>query len=95
MIKAILKEIYSHRDKNRAKASVWYFKTGKGQYGEGDKFLGLTVPMARKIASKYKNVSLKRNRCSDKNEIHEVRLISLFILMYKYKNGLQDEKRKS
>lgn len=94
MIKAILKEIYSHRDKNRAKASVWYFKTGKGQYGEGDKFLGLTVPMARKIASKYKNVSLKEIGVLIKNEIHEVRLISLFILMYKYKNGLQDEKEK-
>ena len=94
MIKAILKEIYSHRDKNRAKASVWYFKTGKGQYGEGDKFLGLTVPMARKIASKYKNVSLKEIGVLIKNEIHEVRLISLFILMYKYKNGLQDGKEK-
>ena len=50
--------------------------------------------MARKIASKYKNVSLKEIGVLIKNEIHEVRLISLFILMYKYKNGLQDGKEK-
>ena len=56
--------------------------------------MGLTVPMARKIASKYKNVSLKEIGVLIKNEIHEVRLISLIILMYKYKNGLQDGKEK-
>ncbi|MCX6751606.1 MAG: DNA alkylation repair protein [Candidatus Nomurabacteria bacterium] len=90
----ILKEIYSHRDKNRAKASVWYFKTGKGQYGEGDIFWGLTVPISRRIAIKYKDVSLKEIDALIKNKIHEVRLIALFILMYKYKNGSQDGKEK-
>ncbi len=94
MNEAILREINLHRDPLRAKLLAGYFKTGKGQYGSGDVFWGLTVPLSRSIASKYKNISLKEIGSLIKNKIHEVRLIALFILMYKYKNGSQDEKEK-
>jgi len=90
----ILEEINLHKDPLRAKLLARYFKTGKGQYGEGDIFLGLTVPIARSIASKYKNISMKDVNLLIKNKIHEVRLIALFILMYKYKNGSPEEKEK-
>ncbi len=94
MYKEILKEINLHKDPLRAKLLARYFKTKKGQYGYGDIFLGLTVPLSRSIASKHKDALLQDVSFLIKNKIHEVRLVALFILMYKYKNGSQDEKEK-
>ena len=91
----ILKEINLQKNPLRAKLLAGYFKTGKGQYAEGDIFWGLTVPMSRKIAHKYKDISLKEIGSLIKNKIHEVRLIALLILISKYKNGSQVEKEKT
>jgi hypothetical protein len=68
----ILKEIYSHQDRNKAQILSRFFKTGKGQYGEGDIFLGLTVPVSRKIALKYKDISNTDISCLLKNKIHMI-----------------------
>jgi 3-methyladenine DNA glycosylase AlkD len=83
--KEILKEIYSKKNTEKAKIFSWFFKTGKGQYGEGDKFLGITVPVSRKIAIKYKDITLSEISVLLKNKFHEVRLIALLILVHKYK----------
>jgi 3-methyladenine DNA glycosylase AlkD len=81
----ILKEILSHRNPEKAKIISGFFKTGKGQYGEGDLFLGITVPMSRKIAIKYSDVTFADLSKLITNKYHEVRLISLLILVHKYK----------
>ena len=52
------KEIRLLANPIRAKHSLRFFKTGPGEYGEGDKFLGLTVPQCRQLVRKYKNLSL-------------------------------------
>lgn len=93
MTTKILEEIYSHKNKNRAKSSAWYFKTSKGQYGEGDIFWGLTVSMCRKIAEKYKNISKSKISLLLKNKVHEVRLVGVLVLVYKYKTGTEEEKK--
>jgi 3-methyladenine DNA glycosylase AlkD len=93
MNKNILKEIYSHRDKNRAKSSAWYFKTGKGEYGEGDKFMGISCPKMRNIAKKYIDISLKEIEHLLKSKWHEQRQIGLFILSYRYKKADQKTKK--
>lgn len=93
MINRVLKEIRSKKDKNKAKILSRFFKTGKGQYGEGDIFLGLTVPISRKIAQKYKNISKVEIALLLKNKIHEVRLIAILVLVYKYKIGSKKEKK--
>jgi len=70
-----------------------YFKTGKGDYGEGDVFLGLTVPQSRAIAGKYKKLDLSSVEKLLSSKAHEERLIALFILVYKFEEGLDKEKK--
>ena len=79
-------------DKKHAKNMQWFFKTGKGEYGEGDKFLGLKVPLQRKIAKKFSDIELNDLKHLLHSVYHEDRLISLLILVDKYKSA--DEKRK-
>jgi 3-methyladenine DNA glycosylase AlkD len=78
--------------KERAEISQRYFKTGKGDYGEGDIFVGLTVPQTRDLAKKYKDLGLKEIKELLQSKIHEHRLLALFILVDKYKKS--DEKLK-
>lgn len=87
MDKIILKEIYSHSNKNKAKILARFFKTGKGQYGEGDIFWGLTVPQSREIAKKYKDLSKSDLILLLKNKVHEIRLIALLILVFQYRKA--------
>ena len=70
----------------RRKVNEWFFKTGKGEYGYGDIFLGVTMPNVRKIAKKFsQEISLQELKKLIQNPIHEVRLCALIILVNKYK----------
>ncbi len=71
-------------DPIRAVHSLRFFKTGKGQYGEGDKFIGCTVPQTRSVAAKYSKLPLEEVANLLKDEIHECRLCALVILTNKY-----------
>lgn len=71
-----------------------FFKTGKGDYAEGDKFLGITVPEQRKIAKKYLEISLSEIQKLLKDNLHEVRLTALVILVTKFENSDEKEKAK-
>jgi len=92
----IKKELRSKANSAKAKILQGFFKTGKGQYGEGDIFLGIIVPEQRKIAKKYIDLDLKQIQELLKSKIHEERLTSLLILVTKYKKAekLKDEKQK-
>lgn len=75
----------------RAKASARFFKSGKGEYGEGDTFLGVTVPEQRKIAREYWGISRKELASLLRSKVHEERLTSLLILVRKYQRGDEAE----
>ncbi|WP_018154627.1 DNA alkylation repair protein [Methanothermococcus thermolithotrophicus] len=79
------KEILELADEKNAEQYKRFFKTGKGEYGEKDKFLGVRVPNLRKIAKKYKNIDYDNILELLKSEFHEERLTALFILIHKFK----------
>ena len=62
-----------------------FFKAGKGEYGEGDRFLGVTVPNIRAIAKLHKDISIEEIRELIRSEWHEVRLCALIIMVEKSK----------
>lgn len=88
---SINKIINSHADPTRAKASQKYFKTGKGEYAEGDIFIGLTVPQCRKIAKDFSNITLPKLQKLLHSKMHEERLIALLILVYKYEHDSENK----
>lgn len=89
----LLKDLKNVSSPKKAKASSWFFKTGKGQYGEGDVFIGVTVPEQRAIAKKYKDLELSEVIKLLQNKIHECRLTALFILVSRYKSDKNESKK--
>jgi len=77
-------ELKSYSSKERAKNLARFFKTGKGEYGEGDRFIGIVVPNIRIVAKKYEDIPLSQVQILINNNIHEYRLAALLILTYKY-----------
>ncbi|PKM89426.1 DNA alkylation repair protein [Candidatus Falkowbacteria bacterium HGW-Falkowbacteria-2] len=82
-------------DADKGKFLGHFFKTGKGQYGEGDKFLGITVPVTRALAKQYSEASLEDVAVLIKNSYHEIRLLGLLILVSKYEKAKADNERKA
>ena len=84
MLQKLTKEIQKSYSKERAEHSKRFFKTGIGEYGEGDIFLGLSVPKQRVLAGKYSNLSMSQIQKLLDSEIHEYRLIAGLILIKKF-----------
>jgi 3-methyladenine DNA glycosylase AlkD len=68
----------------RAKTNRWFFKTGPGQYGEGDRFLGVSLPALRQLARQYERLSRRDVVQLMKSPWHEERLLALLILIRQY-----------
>jgi 3-methyladenine DNA glycosylase AlkD len=80
-------------DKEKVGFLAHYFKTGKGEYGEGDVFIGLTVPQIRTVAKQYKDLSFSEIESLLQNKIHEYRLTALLILTYQFEKADEAKKK--
>ncbi len=92
--KEISKRIQKMGDKEDAKFLQGFFKTGAGQYGEGDIFLGIRVPATRKLAKEYAALPLKEALPLLKSPYHEVRLFALIFLVNAFAKGDDTIQRK-
>lgn len=90
---AIQKELKRLGSKEKAKVLQGFFKTGPGEYGEGDCFLGIKVPELRKLAKKHQAISIREIDQLLKSSIHEERLLSLFMLVRRYSKGDDAEQK--
>lgn len=88
----VKKELNKSSNTKLAKRLSSFFKTGKGEYGEGDVFVGVKVPKQRQVAKRFKGLPSKEIEKLIQSKIHECRLTGLFILVSQYQHG--DEKKK-
>ena len=90
----VVKEIQALSNRGRAHDLQKFFQTAPGQYGEGDVFLGLTVPQVRTVAKEYKAISLDEIDLLVRSKFHEVRLCGLVILTLQYKAAKERKTKK-
>ena len=89
--KEITEHIFSLANPEIAEHSSRFFKTAEGEYGYGDKFLGIRVPVIRNVVKKYKNTPLSVAEKLLKSEYHEIRLFALLLLVFRFSKSEADE----
>ena len=94
MFKALLQEIKNLSNHKKAVLSQKYFKTGKGEYGEGDVFIGITVPVLRSAVKKYTDLPLSDIKKLLASHVHEHRSAGLMILVSKYEIAIKNSEEK-
>jgi 3-methyladenine DNA glycosylase AlkD len=85
--KQIINKLRELSDSDIAAHSLRFFKTGKGEYGEGDRFLGIRVPTIRKCVREYRKITLEDTLEVLKSPFHEARLLASLILVAKYSSA--------
>jgi hypothetical protein len=91
----IIEDLKMHSNKQDAIFLQRFFKTGKGEYGEGDKFLGIRNPATRKVAKKYyKQITNKELQDLLSSQWHEIRLCALVMMNYLMESKIISQNRK-
>jgi 3-methyladenine DNA glycosylase AlkD len=90
----LLREMEAVADERRAKNLAWFFKIGPGEYGEGDVFLGITVPLSRKIALRYTHLPLTEVAKLLGSPVHEHRFVGFEILVAQYEKGDEEQRQR-
>ncbi len=80
----VLELLEKSSDPMRAENAAWFFKTGEGQYGYGDQFLGLSVPQTRAVAKLAKDLSIQEVALLLQSNWHEARLCAVLIWVYQF-----------
>ena len=93
-VQEIRRKLHNLGNEEKAKILQGFFKTGPGQYGEGDVFLGIKVPELRKLTKEYQDIATTEVKQLLKSSIHEERLLALLILVRIYSKGSEATKKK-
>ena len=88
-------ELQKYASTKRKKTNERFFKTGTGEYGEGDIFLGVCVPDVRRVAKNNLDISWTQLRENIKSEFHEVRLCVILILVERSKKAKKEKDKKT
>lgn len=91
---ALRKELHAAADPKKAAVLAGFFRTGKGEYGAGDVFLGITVPVSRDIARKHHDLASAEVRRMLASRYHEERLIAFLLLVDRYQHGDARERKR-
>jgi len=91
-LREVRAEIASLADPKRAVGNARFFKTGPGEYGEGDKFLGITVPMLRKVARGGRDLSLDDLLKLLASPWHEERLVALMVMVDQHQRATDKDR---
>lgn len=86
-------ELKAFGSPEKARTASRFFKTGPGQYGEGDVFIGVTVPEIRSVAKRYLDLPLRDVEGLIMSAVHEERLTALIILVYQFNKGTNETKK--
>jgi len=89
----IVRRLRALGDPQRAVLLQRFFKTGKGEYGEGDQFLGIPVPVLRQCVRQFRDTGLDDTLSLLKSPLHEARLLALLMLVARYSSGTNAEKK--
>jgi hypothetical protein len=92
--KIVLSDLGAFAKKGRVSDLARFYKTGDGEYGEGDLFLGGTVPQTRSVAKKHQNLDLKEVEKLFKSPFHEARLCAAIILNHQFAKAKTSQERK-
>ncbi len=85
-------EILSYQDPSQVEGLSRFFKTGKGQYGEGDLFLGIKVPVTREVVKQcWQTTTFNDLETCIRSEYHEIRLAALLTLVQIFKHAKKDK----
>ncbi len=84
---AVKQDLEKLSNKKRAAVSRRFFKCGSGEYGEGDRFIGVSVPQLRSLAKKYQESSLQTIEQLLHDPVHECRLFAVFVLVDRFQRG--------
>jgi len=92
-VQQIKKRLKQLANKEKAEILQRFFKTGPGEYGEGDVFIGVKVPDLRKVAKDFRDIAIKNVIILLESAIHEERLLALLMLVSKYVKGNETAKK--
>ncbi len=89
----VMNELQKYASDADAVNLQWFFKTGPGEYGEGDQFIGVRVPMIRKVCREYRNLPLPEVQKLIESPIHEHRMAGLLLLTLQYPKAGDEVKK--
>lgn len=92
-VETIISELMAYQQADKQEILPRFFKTGKGEYGEGDRFMGVSVPQVRLISKRNRDISLDEVEQLLASPWHEARQCALFILTLQYQRAKAEERK--
>lgn len=95
VVEQITKQLLNAGDPKIAQHSQRFFKTAKGEYGEGDIFIGIRIPVIRQTIKDFKHASINDALALLKSDYHEIRLCAALLLVHIFERAKKDESRQT